>query len=132
MKVQVLFYSMSALFILFLSHQTFPQSYISDKIRFRHLTREQGLSDSFIRCVIQDSKGFLWIGTSDGLDRYDGYNLKVFKFSPNDINSLGANSIRALYEDKLGTLWVGTLGGGLNKYISGQEMFTRYFNDPLR
>ncbi|OGU74864.1 MAG: hypothetical protein A2V93_04235, partial [Ignavibacteria bacterium RBG_16_34_14] len=64
-----------------------------------------------------------------GLDRYDGYNLKVFKFSPNDINSLGANSIRALYEDKLGTLWVGTLGGGLNKYIPGQEMFTRYFSN---
>ena len=132
MQDLIRYYALYLLLFLFLSHQTFPQDYILPKIRFKHLTREQGLSDSFIRCVIQDSKGFLWIGTSDGLDRYDGYNLKVFKFSPNDINSLGANSIRALYEDKLGTLWVGTLGGGLNKYISGQEMFTRYFNDPLR
>ncbi len=114
-----------------MSHQTFPQTHIqTDKIHFTHLTKEDGLADSFDWCIIQDSKGFIWIGTSDGLDRYDGQSFKLFKYSPDNLNSLGANTIRALYEDKSGILWVGTEGGGLNRYNSAQENFTRFTNDP--
>ncbi len=72
----------------------------------------------------------MWIGTSDGLDRYDGRGFKLFKYSSDDVNSLGANTIRTLYEDKSGILWVGTEGGGLNRYNSAQENFTRFTYDP--
>ncbi len=117
--------------ILILSHQTFPQFYNpKENIRFNHLTKEDGLSDSFDWCILQDSKGFVWVGTSDGLDRYDGRNFKIFKYLPENVNSLGANTIRALYEDKSGILWVGTEGGGLNRYNSAQENFTRFTYDP--
>lgn len=119
-------------FLLFiLSHQTSPQTNIPEgKIHFKHLTREQGLSDSFNLCILQDNKGFMWIGTSDGLDRYDGRRIKVYKHSPDNVNSLGANVIKFLYEDKSGVLWVGTGGGGLNKYNCLLENFTRYISKP--
>ncbi len=112
MRVQVRFFTFLLIQILFLSNQTFSQSYNpKGNIRFNHLTKEDGLSDSFDWCILQDSKGFIWIGTSDGLDRYDGRSFKLFKYSPDDVNSLGANTIRALYEDKSGII-VGDNGGG--------------------
>ena len=131
MRVQVRFFTSISLLLLNLSNQTFPQSYDpKENIRFNHLTKEDGLSDSFDWCILQDRKGFMWIGTSDGLDRYDGRGFKLFKYSPDDVNSLGANTIRAIYEDKSGILWVGTEGGGLNRYNSAQENFTRFTYDP--
>jgi signal transduction histidine kinase/ligand-binding sensor domain-containing protein/DNA-binding response OmpR family regulator len=128
MKIPIRFYTLLALVILILSFQTFPQSHIPEKIQFKHLTREQGLSHNFIWCVLQDKKGFIWIGTYDGLNRYDGRKFKVFKHSINDTTSLGANEVSALLEDRSGNLWVGTLGGGLAKYNSDKENFTRYVN----
>ena len=131
MRVQVRFFTFLVIQLLFLSDQTLPQSYNpKENIRFNHITKEDGLSDSFDWCILKDRKGFMWIGTSDGLDRYDGRGFKLFKYSPDDVNSLGANTIRALYEDKSGILWVGTEGGGLNRYNSAQESFTRFTNDP--
>ncbi len=133
MKDPTRFCFLFSFLLLFVSNQTSPQTNILEgKIHFKHLTREQGLSDSFIWCILQDRKGFLWIGTSDGLNRYDGRNVKVFKHSPDNANSLGGNTIRSLYEDRSGTLWVGTGGGGLNIYNSEQESFTRYNNNPDR
>lgn len=101
-----------------------------DKIKFRHLAKEHGLSDSFDWCVLKDKKGFMWIGTSDGLDRFDGRKIRSFRYSPDNVKSLGANIIRSLYEDGSGTLWVGTEGGGLNRYNSAAENFTRFINNP--
>jgi signal transduction histidine kinase/ligand-binding sensor domain-containing protein/AraC-like DNA-binding protein len=119
------------LLIIFLSNQTTPQTHISEnKIHFTHLTKEKGLSDSFDWCILQDKKGFFWIGTSDGLDRYEGGKFKTYKYSHTDVSSIGANTIRALYEDNAGTLWVGTEGGGLNRYNSAEENFTRFIHDP--
>lgn len=128
MRVQVRFFTFLLIQILLLSHQTFPQTHIPEKIQFKHLTREQGLSHNFIWCVLQDKKGFVWIGTYDGLNRYDGRKFKVFKHLINDTTSLGANEVSALLEDRSGNLWVGTLGGGLAKYNSDKENFTRYIN----
>jgi len=79
--------------------------------------------------ITQDKKGFLWIGTLEGLNRYDGYNIKIFKHNPDDSTSLGANSIYSIYEDKSGTLWIGTYDGGLNKFDSNNEVFIRFVND---
>ena len=99
-----------------------------EKIHFKHLTRENGLSDNFIWWVLKDNKGFMWFATSDGLSRYDGRKFKVFRHSMNDPYSLGANEARALCEDKLGRLWVGTTGGGICRYNPEQENFTQYIN----
>jgi signal transduction histidine kinase/ligand-binding sensor domain-containing protein/AraC-like DNA-binding protein len=119
-----------------LSFQTHPQNNVSGrkyipiqhKIQFRHLDREHGLTNGFIQSLIQDSRGFVWIGTINGLHRYDGVNLKVFRHSPEDPNSMGSNGAMSLFEDRSGTMWVGTNGGGINRYNPEQENFTRYIN----
>ena len=128
MKVPTRYCTLLVLLILFLSHQTFPQTHIPEKIQFKHLTKEDGLSDNFIMSILKDSKGFIWIGTLDGLNRYDGKEFKVYRYSIGDPNSLGANEIHALCEDKSGTLWIGTTGGGLNRYNYEQDNFTRFIN----
>lgn len=100
-------------------------------IQFEHLTVEDGLSSNTIFSIIQDSRGFLWIGTYDGLNRYDGYEFKVYKNIPEDSTSISDNMIRALHEDKYGNIWIGCgWGGGLNKFDKSTEKFTRYLHDP--
>lgn len=69
---------------------------------------EDGLSNNSINCFIQDKAGYIWIGTDNGLNRYDGYAFKVYKQVPGDTASLAGNTICSLYEDREGYLWVGT------------------------
>lgn len=97
--------------------------------QFQRINSELGLSTNTVLCISQDSKGFLWVGTIEGLNRYDGYNFKIFKHNPDDSTSLGANSIYYIYEDKSGTLWIGTYDGGLNKFDRDKEIFIRYVKD---
>ena len=59
--------------------------------QFQHINSEQGLSANTVLCITQDSKGFLWIGTFEGLNRYDSYSFKIFKHNPDDTTSIGAN-----------------------------------------
>ena len=99
-------------------------------IRFERILVEQGLSQNTVNCILQDSKGFMWFGTEDGLNRYDGYNFTVYRHSPDDPHSLSDNTIRAAYEDHLGVLWIGTGGGGLNAFDRVTERFTHYRHDP--
>ena len=66
---------------------------------FRHYQVENGLSNNAVICSVQDHKGFLWFGTKDGLNRFDGYSFKVFRNIPNDTSSIGSNFIRSLFED---------------------------------
>ncbi len=99
-------------------------------VQFEHLSSEDGLSQNAGLAFFQDSRGYLWIGTQDGLNRYDGYTFKIFKHDPDDPNSISHNSILAIAEDKDGALWVGTWGGGLNRYDPATEKFTRYVNNP--
>lgn len=80
--------------------------YASKMINFENLTIENGLSQATAETIIQDSKGYIWIGTNDGLNRYNGSEIKVLK--SNDKNSIISNYITALVEDKNGNLWVGT------------------------
>jgi signal transduction histidine kinase/ligand-binding sensor domain-containing protein len=128
MRVQVPFNIWLVFLLLFLPYQTFPQSYIPDKIQFKQITKEDGLSETDIRCVIQDKKGFIWIGTPGGLRRYDGQKFKVFSYSPDDPNSLGRGGVFVICEDKSGVLWIATGGGGLNRFNAHQENFTRFLN----
>jgi len=99
-------------------------------VRFEHLSSEDGLSQNAGLAFFQDSRGYLWIGTQDGLNRYDGYNFKIFKNDPDNPNSISYNSILAMEEDKDGSIWIGTWGGGLNRYNSVTDTFTRYLPDP--
>jgi len=99
-------------------------------IQFEHISVEQGLSQSSVSCIIQDTRGFLWFGTDDGLNRYDGYNFVVYRHDPADPFSLGDNRILSLFEDQNGVLWVGTAGGGLNRYDRDKNRFVRYTHDP--
>ena len=75
------------------------------------ISLEQGLSQSVIDVIFQDSKGYLWFGTQDGLNRYDGYSFVVYKNEPGNSNTLPGNTITAMAEDHEGKLWVGTLDG---------------------
>lgn len=112
---------------------TFCQAVVkpqTEVVQFEHYSLEEGLSQNTVYCVLQDADGFLWLGTADGLNRYDGYQFRVFRNDPNDSTSISANRIFALCEDKTKTLWVGTYGGGLNRYDRGTESFIRYKNDP--
>lgn len=98
----------------------------SQQVKFQHLTMENGLSNNKVFTVIQDRIGFIWFGTNDGLNRYDGYNFKVFRNNPNDSNSISDNSIEALLEDREGNIWIGTKDGVLNKYNPITEEFTHW------
>ena len=99
-------------------------------LKFTHLSLEDGLSQTTINSLLQDSRGFMWFGTQDGLNRYDGYSFVVYRHDPNNLNSLGDNRIRVIVEDASGMLWIGTEAGGLNKYDPRTDTFTRYRHDP--
>ena len=85
-------------------------------IKFEHISIQQGLSQSTVSCILQDKRGFMWFGTEDGLNRYDGYNFVIYKNDGLDKTSISDSYILALYEDKSGVLWIGTYSGGLNKF----------------
>lgn len=78
---------------------------------FRRVPSESGLSQNSIFAILQDRRGFLWVGTAEGLNRYDGYDFVAFRHDPEDPASLSDNRVQAIFEDRAGTLWVGTLDG---------------------
>lgn len=95
-----------------------------------HILSENGLSQNTVHSIIQDSKGFMWFATEDGLNKYDGYNFTVYKNNPQDKNSISDNFIWTIFEDKKGFLWIGTNSGGLCKFDRDKETFTSYKNIP--
>ena len=115
-----------SLFFLLIFVFNFTDSFAQVKsIRLGNLSIEQGLSQSTAECMAQDSSGFLWIGTQDGLNRYDGYNFVVYKPMPDDSLSISDNYIRCLYVDKYGKMWIGT-DNGLNEYNPSFDSFTAF------
>ena len=100
-------------------------------ISFNHLTVEDGLSQSSVTCIFQDSKGFMWFGTQDGLNKYDGYNFKIFKNNPSDSTSLTDNFIFSIYEDQSDILYIETQSGTLHQYKPRSESFQIVYMDSL-
>ena len=100
-------------------------------IKFERISVEQGLSNNQIRCVLQDKYGFIWIGTHDGLNRYDGYKFTIYRNNPADSMSLTSNWITGLYEDRSGDLWISTMSGGLNKFDRQKEQFRSFESKPF-
>lgn len=110
--------------ILALSCLQFWQTNVfAQEIVFKHLTVENGLSNNKVNCLLQDRLGFIWFGTEDGLNRFDGYDIKVYRHQTNNKNSVSGNSIWALFEDKDGYLWIGTKSGELNRYNPKNDKF---------
>ena len=94
-------------------------------IRFTRLSTDEGLSQTKVTHVVQDDQGFMWFATQYGLNRYDGYNFKLFVHDPRNPNSLSGVYISALFKDRDGALWVGC-DQFLNKFDRATETFTRY------
>jgi ligand-binding sensor domain-containing protein/signal transduction histidine kinase len=98
-------------------------------IHFEHISNENGLPHNKVKTVLRDTHGFLWVGSTEGLTRFDGYAFKTFKNIPNDPYSLSNNVVRVIFEDSLGNIWVGTREGGLNRFDSRTEQFIHYDHD---
>ncbi len=99
-------------------------------IHFERISLEQGLSHGTVFSIVQDQTGFLWFGSQSGLNKYDGYNITVFRHDPNNPNSVSNDNAGNLYIDRSGVIWIGTWGGGLSKFVPHTEQFTAYLNDP--
>ena len=99
---------------------------LARKLRFQRLDRERGLPQNSVSSVVQDRTGFIWLGTQDGLARYDGQRFLTFRHDPDDPTSISASNISALLLAKDGTLWVGTVGGGVNRYLPDRRAFDRF------
>ena len=107
------------------SLNAWSQSYTSTEISL-----EDGLSQSTIFTISQDPKGFLWFGTEDGLNRYDGYSFKVFKNEPFDSTSLADNQVKTLLTDREGRLWIGLMHRGISLYDPYKGEFRNFSHDP--
>ena len=107
------------------------QPYGAGGVAFEYLGSEDGLSHNTVYAVRQDTTGFLWLGTADGLNRYDGYGFDVFRYDPDDPHSLSNNVVTRLHVDRRGDLWVGTRNG-LNRFDPARQTFVRYATSAVR
>ena len=96
------------------------------RIRFKHYSANEGLSSNRISAILQDSYEYMWFGTIDGLNKFDGYEFQVYRYDPlSPSNNLGSSYISALHEDGNRNLWVGCLGAGLYKYNRAYDNFEK-------
>jgi signal transduction histidine kinase/ligand-binding sensor domain-containing protein/DNA-binding response OmpR family regulator len=114
-------------FLFFLPVQKADGIEVVNNLNFDFYSQEHGLSNNQIHCILQDKKGWMWFGTSQGVCRFDGFHFTVFKNDPEDSASLKGNLVRAIFEDHKGQLWIGTENGGLNKFNREKENFQHYF-----
>ncbi|NQZ09498.1 MAG: hypothetical protein HRT35_20295 [Algicola sp.] len=112
------------IFLALFGFQT--SSYAASALRVSSYDIEDGLSQETILCIFQDRHGFMWFGTEDGLNRFDGQHFKVFKHQPGNPNSLAQNKITAITQDSTGTMWVTTAMGRLHRFERDTELFTRF------
>ncbi|MEO6287672.1 MAG: two-component regulator propeller domain-containing protein [Dyadobacter sp.] len=97
---------------------------------FRHLTTNQGLSQNNVTSIVADRRGFMWFGTQDGLNMYDGYKFIVYHNEPGNAGSLSHSYVHVVFEDRNGCLWVGTDDGGLSCYNYETNQFVNFRHDP--
>ena len=97
-----------------------------NKFHFDEITTGDGISNSWISSVFEDTEGYIWLATLDGVNRYDGYEFKTLRNSPQDSNSISANWIMSIAQDTKGLFWFGTYGEGLNKFNPRLDAITRF------
>jgi streptogramin lyase len=117
---------LSQLFFVLLSLVLVSSSYAQRNYLFENISIPEGLSNSTVNYVFHDSNGFLWISTADGLNRYDGNKMVVFKNDPNDSTTIPSNYCGAISEDSEGIIWIGVLGNFIAKYDPKNDSFKRY------
>ena len=100
-----------------------------DDLQFDQITVDDGLSQSMVICILQDKNGFIWFGTEDGLNRWDGYEFKIYKYDPDAENSLSDDYLQTIFEDRDGIIWIGTKTGGLNRFDIDTGKFKRFVQD---
>ena len=130
MKTRYSFLISILLFMLLNLSYTYSETQTKIKNNFKHLTTKDGLSQNSVTDILKDQYGFIWFGTYNGLNRYNGYGFKQFPMEKGNPKALSSKSIRAITEDKEGYIWIGTLGGGVCRYNPITERFNQYLNDP--
>lgn len=103
---------------------------LPEALRFERIGLEQGLSQSSVLCSVKDPQGFLWFGTYDGLNRYDGLDFHIYRSRDESGRGLSDDGIRALIIDQQGVLWAATSAGGLNRYNREDDTFTAFMHAP--
>ena len=97
---------------------------------FEHLDERDGLTDRSVTSILQDSQGYIWLGTAAGLDRYDGYSIREYRRERGNPHGLASDAITSLTEDTRGDLWIGTEDGGVARYDRRSDRFQLFRNDP--
>jgi ligand-binding sensor domain-containing protein len=105
-----------------------PEVFGQKEKAYESISIAQGLSQGMVFDMLQDEEGFIWIGTKNGLNRYDGYTFKVFTNDPYNNHTLSSNTISKLFEDSKGRIWVGTENAGVNIYDKQSGKFYRIIN----
>lgn len=121
---------MRYIFILILSsviNSLFAQPGI---LQFQHYHADNGLPQNSVNCIFQDNQGFIWVGTQDGLCRFDGYAFKTYLHNSLVKNSLSDGYIWSIIQDSTGMIWIATFGGGVNRFDPVSETFTHFKWDP--
>jgi ligand-binding sensor domain-containing protein/signal transduction histidine kinase len=116
--------------LIFVALSSPVQSLIAQELKFKHFSIDDGLSQNTVSCILQDDKGFMWFGTQDGLNQFDGYTFTVYRTDSQDSTSISGGDIQSLWVDHIGRLWVGTDGGGLNLFDPKTKTFKHYTHDP--
>lgn len=96
------------------------------RLKFESLTIKDGLSENTVNCIVKDTAGYMWFGTNNGLNKYNGYEFTVYRNNPKDSLTISSSLITCLFVDSNGTLWVGTRHGGLNTFNPEKNSFTHY------
>src|SRR5690606_13809395 len=93
---------------------------------FRRLSIRDGLSQNTVKCILKDHRGFMWFGTEDGLNRFDGYRFHAYRVQPGNERALLNDGINCILEDSMGVLWIGTNGGGLSRHDPRSDSFDNF------
>ena len=116
---------LKAVLIIFFILTLFSFESYSQDYNFKHININDGLSQNAVFAIMRDSRGFMWFGTKEGLNKYDGYNFVIYQHNPFDSATLSANYITSLFEDSRGLIWVGTFDRGINVYDRTKDIFYR-------
>lgn len=114
---------------IFLLLITFTLHSQTSTYKFERLSIKDGLSHSNVYAIIQDQSGYMWFGTQDGLNKYDGYNFTIYRHDPSNPNSLSTGNFGKIYQDSSGIFWFGTFGGGVDRYNPKTNTFTNFSNE---
>ena len=110
----------------------FPLVAQKPHLRFERLSLNEGLSQGTVYQILQDRRGMMWFATEDGLNSFDGFRFRHYKYDPQNPNSLSNNYVTSLLEDGSGALWIGTWGGGLNRFDPATGVFSHFKHDQAR